>query len=279
MKKTLSFTLILLLISFFCVFFTKTDYFSIYKNEKWIKQGTWEENEIPWYKKDIKISEENGNKHLKIGVIDGPIDTNHPDFKGLNIIQKKIIETSNNNDLFHGTSVAGIIASKKNYGIESFLVEDISFYNANVMKNGIVKQEHLIEGIQWLIEQEVDIINISLDFKNITTELRDVMNLVEDQEIIVFFSAGNGTYSSNTNNQLDNKNIFYIASKEVTINRKNIIYLPGKNILSTSINNSYDFFDGSSYSTAIATGYIAKVLQSTHKNVNYEEIKELLIKY
>lgn len=279
MKKTFLIILVFLLASFFSVFFVKTDYFSIYQNEKWVQQGKWENNEIPWYKKDVRIDEVNNNQHLKIGVIDGPVDTRHPDFKDLNIIQKIFIETSNNNDLFHGTSVTGIIASKKNYGIESFLSEDITFYNATVMKNGIVKQEHLIEGIKWLIEQEIDIINISLDFKNITTELKDVMDLVEDKKIIVFFSAGNGTYSSNANNRLDNKNIFYIASNEVTMDHKNIFYLPGRKILSTSINNSYDFFDGSSYSTAIATGYIAKVLQSTPEDLDYEEIKELLIKY
>lgn len=279
MKKTLLVLLVFLLASLFSVFFIKTDYFSIYQNEKWVQQSKWEENEIPWYKKDVKINEVNSNKHLKIGVIDGPVDTRHPEFKDLNIIQKKIIETSNNNDLFHGTSVTGIIASKKNYGIESFLAEDVTLYNANVMKNGIVKQEHLIEGIKWLIEQEVNIINISLDFKNITAELEDVMDLVEDREIIVFFSAGNGTYSSNADRRLDNKNIFYIASNEVTIDHKNIFYLPGRKILSTSINNSYDFFDGSSYSTAVATGYIAKVLQSAPENLEYQEIKELLIKY
>lgn len=279
MKKTILLISVFLVISFFSIFFIETDYFSIYKNEKWIQQEKWEENEIPWYKKDVEISKENSNKPLKIGIIDGPIDTKHPDFEDLNIIQKKIVETSNSNDLFHGTSVAGIIASKKNYGIESFLAEDVTFYNANVMKNGIVKQEHLIEGILWLIEQEADIINISLDFKNITIELKDVMDLAEDKKIVIFFSAGNGTYSSSTNNRLDNKNIFYIASNEVNIDYKNTFYLPGRKILSTSINNSYDFFNGSSYSTAIATGYIAKVLQSAPENLDYEEIKELLTKY
>lgn len=240
---------------------------------------------IPYYNNDLKNTK-TGKKYQKkisIGIIDGRIDTSNIHYKNLDIQTKSFIPENKITqiDVEHGTSNLGIITS--NYAInELYSMIDskyVNIYSAEVLNNGFSKQKDVVESIRWLIENEVDVINISLDFNIIQKDLLDALNITNSSKIPVLISYGNGNYSTNKKEKI-NEYTWYIKSSETKDVNKNYISLPGTNMLSISSKNSYDSYSGSSYSTALATGIIAKnILENRLNTHESKEIEKVLNNY
>lgn len=120
-----------------------------------------QEQLIPWnidyigstYAHQIDIT----GKNVKVGIIDSGINP-HKDLKvsgGINIV-------GNNGNYYddygHGTKVAGIIAALDNsYGIIG-VAPDVELYSIKVLKsNGKGSISDVVAGIEWAIENDIDI--------------------------------------------------------------------------------------------------------------------------
>lgn len=225
-------------------------------------------------------------KIVKVGIIDGPINENHPRLRQVKILKKIFTMKYSEKDMEHGTSIAGVITTdnKEEYkGIIPF--ENIELYNASVMSDGYSSQKDIVSAIKWLVEQKVDIINISLDFREYSEELK---RLLEDISIPIFISNGNGGYSNKNTKVIKNDNIYYvgkISKKRKRINNrknKNIIFLPGDEIpsITNEMDTPFKYFSGSSYSTAITTGIYCYnlICNESHLDIRKNET-EILRKY
>jgi len=126
-----------------------------------------------------------------VSIIDTGIDLNHPDLEGQVIggydfvDNDKIPEDTNG----HGTQVAGIIASNGNL---KGIAPNSKILMYKVSEDGEAVPSHLIiKAIEKSIEDDADIINISLGINQTNTKIDQIVNKAVKNNIFVVTAAGN----------------------------------------------------------------------------------------
>ena len=138
----------------------------------------------------------------KVAILDTGIKTNHPALSQTMDLNEKVVASWNfieqtmnvEDDNGHGTAVAGIIGSNGLYGYMKGLAPNCEFLIGKILSSSATGTiETLIQGIDWAIENEADVINLSLgkpvSDKN-SPEVEAVNNAVK-LGIIVCAAAGN----------------------------------------------------------------------------------------
>ena len=133
---------------------------------------------------------------VKIAVIDTGVDFNHPDLfgwgpegkviGGFNFIQNGEIPMDNNG---HGTQVAGVIAAD---GQLKGVAPKAKILAYKVSEDGdAVSSDLIIKAIEKAIEDEADIINISLGVNRTNSKIESAVTKALEKEIFVVTAAGN----------------------------------------------------------------------------------------
>ena len=138
----------------------------------------------------------------KVAILDTGIDVNHlalnTTMDGADRIIEKWNFLSNNEDVHddnnHGTEVAGIIGSNGKYGYNLGVAPNCLFLIGKILDNaasGTV--ESLVQGLDWALENEADVINLSLGkvVSNLTSIESEAVNYVVENGITVCVSSGN----------------------------------------------------------------------------------------
>jgi subtilisin len=135
-------------------------------------------------------------KGVKVAVIDSGIDTQHADIKvvaGICTLEKNCpTNPSYDDDNGHGTHVAGVIAARKNnYGLVG-VAPDVELYAVKAMtRTGGGNTTDIAKGIEWAINQNVDIINLSLTTFGSDQALKLLIEKAYAEGITVVAAAGN----------------------------------------------------------------------------------------
>lgn len=141
---------------------------------------------------------------------------------------------------------------------------DVTLYCATVASaNGEVYAHDFLSGIEWAIEQDVDIINMSLGFKQNIEEAEPVLKLAYLKGIVMISAAGN-----NGENFLE-----YPASSQYVI-AVGALDSNGNRWIHSNYGDNLDFVlpgvfyssvegykHGTSYSTAIMSGLVSRILE------------------
>ena len=133
---------------------------------------------------------------IKIAIIDTGVDFNHPDLfgwgpdgkviDGYNFIHEDQPPLDTNG---HGTQVAGVIAAD---GQIVGIAPKAKILAYKVSENGEgVSSDLIIRAIEKAIEDEADIINISLGVNKTNPKIDRAVNLALEKEIFVVTAAGN----------------------------------------------------------------------------------------
>jgi minor extracellular serine protease Vpr len=133
---------------------------------------------------------------IKIAVIDTGVDHFHPDLfgfgpggkivGGFNFVDESKMPVDTNG---HGTEVSGIIASD---GELSGIAPKSSIFAYKVSDDGEnVSSDLIIKAINMAIEDDVDIINISLGVNRTNSKIDDVVSKATQNGILVVAAAGN----------------------------------------------------------------------------------------
>ena len=133
---------------------------------------------------------------IKIAIIDTGVDFNHPDLfgwgpdgkviGGYNFINENQLPLDTNG---HGTQVAGVIAAD---GEIVGIAPKAKILAYKVSENGEgVSSDLIIRAIEKAIEDEADIINISLGVNKTNSKIDRAVNLALEKEIFVVAAAGN----------------------------------------------------------------------------------------
>ena len=157
---------------------------------------TYLDRSVPFVGTDIPRIQGIDGEGIKIAVIDTGVDFTHPDLLGwgeegkviggFNFIKEKEPPTDTNG---HGTQVAGVIAAD---GEKKGVAPKAKILAYKVSEDGEgVSSELIIRAIDKAIEDEADIINISLGENKIDSKIDRAVNRALENGIFVVTAAGN----------------------------------------------------------------------------------------
>jgi subtilisin family serine protease len=241
-----------------------------------------------------------GNKGagINIAVIDTGIDYEHVDLDdnfagGINFVQTYIGQPPDNNIMdetsnSHGTHVAGIIAAEDNdFGVIG-VAPEASLYAVRVLDGGgFGLASWIISGIEWAVNNGMDIINISIQGPDVPA-LKDACNSAYEAGVIIIAAAGNTNGGSVTypaaydsvvavtaTDLIDEPAYFSPVGVEI------YVAAPGLDIQSTTRGDTYDVLSGTSQAaphvTGVAALFLASGIQDQNENgfINDEIINKI----
>ncbi|WP_067923660.1 S8 family peptidase [Alicyclobacillus shizuokensis] len=223
---------------------------------------------------------------VKVGILDTGVDFTHPDLRD-NIAAYMDFTGSpaGPRDVEgHGTHVAGIIAAESNNVGLVGVAPGAKLYCAKVLgDNGSGGFDAIIRGIDWLIQQGVDVINMSLGCSvEPPQEVHQAIQRAAAAGIVICAACGNENTDVGWPAKYDET--IAVSAMGMDYNRaefsnhgvKNEIIAPGVDILSTFKGSTYARLSGTSMATPIVTGsvalYISMIKAQTGKRPPAEQI-------
>lgn len=212
---------------------------------------------------------------IKVAILDTGIDLDHPDLianvkGGYNAIKPS---RSADDDNGHGTHVAGIVAAADNSIGVVGMAPSASLYAVKVLnRDGSGWTSDIIEGIQWCIDNNIQVINMSFGYHpkyGSNETLHNVIKAAHDSGIVMVAAAGNNGPEENSVNypaRFDEviavsatdiyDNFAYWSSSGPEVD----LAAPGREIYSTYKSAKYTTMSGTSMASPHVAGAAALVL-------------------
>lgn len=235
-----------------------------------------------------------GTSNVIVAIIDTGIDTDHTDLSG------KISSLSYNSSLKqvglayvedvngHGTSVAGIIAAKKDnsFGIAGIAPGvTIMAIKANAGSDDTFYDSAVIEGIYYAANNGAHIINLSLGGYYRNSLMEQAINYAFNKGVIVVAASGNDgisdlVYPASFPNVIS---VSAVTSTKAIASYSNYgsmidVAAPGTSIYTTGINNTIVISSGTSVAAPQVTGVIA-LLRSFYYEMESIDIINKIYQY
>lgn len=251
--------------------------------------GVHSEQEMSWGFQDIgaarTIAKKYQGNNVKIAILDTGIAA-HPDLKisgGVSYIED---EQDYEDYHGHGTAMAGIIAAQDNqFGVVGIAPKADIFAVKVLDQKGHGTYSGMIQGIEWAIQNEMNIISISAGGMINSQALHDQIKRASEKGILVISAAGNKGMGEETE--------VYPALYPETISvgavdkdhqRANFssvgseldLSAPGVDILSTSINGEYKKRSGTSLAVPHVAG-AAAVIWSENSGLASDDVRNTLL--
>jgi subtilisin family serine protease len=231
---------------------------------------------------------------INVAIIDTGIDKDHPDLVdnimgGVNFvkIKGKIIADQWDDDNGHGTHCAGIVAAVDNDIGVIGVAPEAYLYGVKVLdRRGSGYVSDVILGIQWSIEDEMDVISMSLGTSSDVQSLHDACDAAYAAGIVVVAAAGN---SGDTDPDDDviypakYSSVIAVAATDDTNTRASWsgdgpeveLAAPGVAIYSTWKGGEYDTKSGTSMAAPHVAGTAALVL-AANPGLNPDDVRATL---
>ncbi|MDQ0244821.1 subtilisin family serine protease [Bacillus fengqiuensis] len=231
-----------------------------------------------------------GKNDVTVAVIDGGVDSNHPEFKGRLLPPVSITNPANPAMAdYHGTHVAGIIASEADNGIGGHGINP----KAKIMSISVFDQYGgfdyiLADAILMAAEKGADVINMSLGAPFEMPLVEEAIKKAIDKGVVVVAAAGNdGAIQYNypaaydgvitvgaTNNQ--NKKAYF-----TTYGPGIDVVAPGEDVYSTLYDpikgSTFTKMSGTSMASPVVAG-VASLIKSKYPNLNSYQVEAILEK-
>ncbi|RCW77394.1 S8 family serine peptidase [Saliterribacillus persicus] len=220
---------------------------------------------------------------IKIGVIDTGV-ASHSDLKitgGVSTIDEDPTWEDTNG---HGTHVAGIIAGLyNNNGIVGVSPEADLYAIKALSQDGTGNLIDILEALEWSINQQMDVVNLSLGTAENSAYLEKLINKAYDNGILIISSAGNDGNSSSVLYPARYEKVIAVGSLNKSLALSNFSATGpeieftslGENILSTSLNNNFEYMNGTSQAAANVTGIVA-LFKQQNPNMSNDELRKKL---
>jgi subtilisin family serine protease len=235
-----------------------------------IAQATTSEYSETWALTDIgaePVHQSNyTGKGIKIALLDTGIDYNHPELApsykgGYDFIND---DSDPMDDNGHGTHVAGILAAARDGKGIIGISPNAEVYAIKVSdKMGSGSFSGLAKGINWAIENDMDIVSMSITGKGGSRTLAKAVQTAYDGGLVMVAAVGNGKGE-----------VLYPAAYEQVIGVGSVrkdndlstfsrtgseveLVAPGSGIKSAAIGGKYRLSSGTSMATPLVTGSIA----------------------
>lgn len=221
---------------------------------------------------------------VTIAVIDSGVDMTHPYLR--NRVVSPYDSTSNSSHMEdyngHGTQVAGVIANSTPPAVKIMPIRAVD-------ADGKYTIENLIRAIQYAIQQNAAVINLSLTSSVSDREKQMLLNAIDEairQGCVVIAAAGND--KQDVENYLPScsraaivvtavdafGNCWMQSNTGATVD----VSAPGVHIITTEANGGFGTHDGTSFAAPFVSGVCA-LLQMDNPLLTPTEIEHLLIRY
>lgn len=134
---------------------------------------------------------------VKVGIIDGPLNTGHPALAGVETVMASVLETGEKPvSRDHGTAVAALIAGQSD-GFTGFApgarIYAVTAFSAK--GGGSAQLEAVAKGLDWLAGQGVGIVNLSMEGSP-NAAFEDILSRARSAGLVMIAAAGNEGTSS-----------------------------------------------------------------------------------
>ena len=169
--------------------------------------------------------------------------------------------------LGHGTSVAGIIASKGTETSIEGVNPNVEIYSAKVLDDmNCAPVSRVIEAIYWAIDNDVDVINMSFGMSNSSKALYEAVKEAYNKGITMVASAGNGSvleYPAAYSEVVAVGSVDSQGNVVSPINSSDIdVVAPGELVKSLGAFGGELVSSGTSMAAPHVTGIVSRILQS-----------------
>jgi len=156
------------------------------------------------------------SSNLRIGILDGLVDTTHPAFNNLMITTNSFLDESAQPEQQHGTAIAAILAgNNKNLGYQGLLTKS-HILGATVLRQQqdqlVANADAIIRGVDWLMGKQVRLVNISLSSPSPNRILSHVISTAINSGLILFSAAGNSGKEARDSYPAAYKGVFAITA-------------------------------------------------------------------
>lgn len=211
---------------------------------------------------------------VKVAVLDTGVDYLHPDLAANVVAGTSTVNYTPSfvDDNGHGTHVSGIIAAPKNGSGIIGVAPDADLYVAKVLDsqgNGYLSD--IIEGLQWAVARDVDVLNMSLGSPYYSSAFDSAVQQAIASGVVVVAAAGNEgsgidtvTYPAKFGGVVGVSSvdsvlrIAYYSSRGPAVD----LAAPGTKINSTVPGGGYAIMSGTSMAAPHVAGAAALVLSS-----------------
>jgi subtilisin family serine protease len=227
-----------------------------------------------------------GRDDLVVAVVDSGVDLDHPDLAarlvpGFDFVNN---DTRPDDDLGHGTMVAGVVAAQANNGAGGTGVT----WRGRIMpikvldEDGIGNDYDIAAGIVWAAEHGASVINLSLGGPGASPILQKAIDRAVELNAVVVAAAGNDNSTEPNWPAAANGAVAVGATNRSNARARFSNYgswldlmAPGVGIYSTAVGGDYSAGEGTSYSTPIVSG-VALLARSADRGASAGTIVERL---
>lgn len=250
---------------------------------------------IPWGIERVQATTAQANGYtgagIRVAVLDTGIEASHSD---LNVVggYSVFTDSANSNPYFdgsgHGTHVAGTIAGLNNTIGVLGVAPNVQLYAVKVLNNsGSGSYAGIAQGIEWAINNNMKVINMSLGGSATSSILEQMCNLAYNRGILVVAAAGNSGNASGTGDNVGYparySSVIAVAATTSSNTRASFsstgpaveLAAPGQSIYSTYRNNSYATLNGTSMASPHVAGVAALVWQAK-PHLSNVQLRQLL---
>lgn len=238
---------------------------------------------IPQVKADQVHSTGVTGQGVKVAVLDTGIDPNHEDLNvrgGVSFVGGNYSDRNG-----HGTHVAGTIAALDN-GIGVIgVAPDAELYAVKVLDNsGSGSYSGIAQGIEWAVDNGMDVINMSLGGSADSEVLRSAVQYAYNSGVVVVAAAGNsGAGSDTVGYPAKYPEAIAVAAVDSNNNRASFsstgpaveLSAPGVSVLSTVPRNRYASYSGTSMASPHVAG-VAALVKSANPSLSNVQIREAM---
>ena len=224
---------------------------------------------------------------IKVAVIDTGIDGDHPDLNvvgGINFVPsgRKLDTSKWNDDNGHGTHVAGTIAALDNEIGVIGVAPDVDLYAVKVLdRRGSGYISWVIGGIEWAIDNHMDVITMSLSIGSDVEGFEEVCDAAYAAGIVIVAASGNDGSTVDWPAAYDS--VIAVGATDAGDNRASFsnygseleMSAPGVLIPSTWKDGGYNTISGTSMAAPHVTGVVAIIL-SANPGFTHEQARDML---
>ena len=235
-------------------------------------------------------------ENIDVGVIDTGIDGTHDDLNvvgGINTMNDDPYDTDANG---HGTHVAGTIAAKQNDEGLVGVAPAVNLYSIKALEDeGSGLTSDIIAGVEWAIENELDVLNMSLGSNTYSSAFEETLNTAYDEGMLLVGAAGNEGVDDDSGD-----NVTYPAAYDSVIavsasteessgpfgsdetiadfsstGEEVELIAPGENIESTSPGNETSVKNGTSMAAPHVAG-VGALMMAANPSLSAEQIRDIM---